>query len=190
MLQDTLDVLRGHNLLEGERINRDALADLCKEVLLRDPIKDHDVAAVFTKALIVSEIRHETLGDVDSPDVELELDDLLRTVLTPEGKVQERLENGYVLCATQVQRRLSQNGSGGITIRRRGRFVTSDPDLIDEFYWNPAANRALSSVQSLNRRIELGARRQPALAARRAALVEKTWERVQLELPVKAGDES
>ena len=187
MLPETVDHLKSRDLLLGDRINRDRLADDCVAVLVERPVDSSDMNEIDQKALIVAEVRHRVLGNGQSEEVERELDDIVTSLLGADGKVQGKLENGYVLCAAQVTRSLGHNGAS-ISIRRRGRFVTSDADAIEEFYWNPAAARLASSMKAVAKRLEIGVKRQPALEARKPLLIGKAHQQIHLELP--AGDQS
>jgi hypothetical protein len=183
MLPETLSHLRNRELILGDRINRSEIADRCRAMLIEKPVESTDMNEIDDKAMIVPEIRHRVLGDAESEEVERELDAIITSLVGADGKVQEELENGYVLCAAQVTRRLDHNGHGSVTIRRRGRFVTSNADAIEEYYWNPAASRLTSSMKAVAKRLEIGARRQPQLQARRPLVIMRAHEQIRLELP-------
>jgi hypothetical protein len=186
MLPETLSLLREHDFIRGEEsVNRDALADAIVELLVADPVTEE--AEIETTALIMPELRFRVFGDVDSEEIEDELDEVIRPLVGGEGKVQAKLPGELVLCSTPVPRRLSSNG-GTITLHKRGCFVTADPDLIVDYYWRPQSKAAQSAVRKLNNRIELGMKRQPLTTPKRRELVVDTHTQIRLELPM--GDEA
>src|SRR5262245_38640484 len=189
MLPETMSHLREHGFARGDQADRVALADRCRELLLQNPVDSADPEEIQDKAQIVAELRYTILGEPHNEEVEKELDLLITPLLGGNGLVQKSLENGYVLCAAQVTRRLDHNGHGSITIRRRGRFVSSNADAIEQHFWNPALSRMSAAIEMVKERIELGTRRQPELEQRRKPMVEKAHEKMQLELPT-GGDQS
>jgi hypothetical protein len=187
MLPETLAHLKEHNFLRGDHPDRDGLADGCLGLLLERPVETADEDEIQAKALIVPELRYRLLGAGVNEDVERELEMLLGPLvsLKPEAKVQDKLENGFVLCAKSVTRKLGNNGEGTITINRKGRFVTSVPELIEQYFWLPQYERLTRDAEGLNKRLELGTRRQPALNARRQPMISQAHEKLQLELPLQ-----
>jgi len=182
MLQATIEVLRASDFLAGERIDRKAIALSCcgqyepRAVSLEGEIQD--------SSLITAETRHLLFGDVDG-DVEAELDVLISQLTGPNGHVQDALAdggNGFVLCASRVQRTLS-NGGGSITITRSGKFITKNVDLIEQYYWGAGVDRYAQSIKALNDRVDLAVERQPTLADRKPNLIAKVYARLQLEMP-------
>jgi hypothetical protein len=189
MLPETLSQLREHGLVRGDQADRVEIADRCREQLLAKPVAAAEEAEIQEKALIVAEMRYTLLGEAANEDVERELDLLITPLVGGNGLVQKSLENGYVLCAAQVTRKLSRNGEGSITIKRRGRFVTENPDLIEQYFWTPAAARLSSAMETVKDRLELASRRQPLLTARQQPLILKMHEQIALELPLKTGEQ-
>ena len=187
MLSETLSLLREHDFIRGEEsVNRDALSDALVEILTASPVTEE--AQIETESMILPELRFRIFGDVDSEEIEDELDDLIRPLMAGEGKVQTKLPGEFVLCSKKVTRRLSSNGAGWITVHKDGRFVTADPDLIVDYYWRPQKGVAERAVRKLNNRIELGMKRQPLTAPKRHELVAETHIQIRLELPM--GDEA
>jgi hypothetical protein len=188
MLPETLTHLREHDFMRGDQVDRVKLADRCRELLLAKPVRSAEQEEIQDKALIVPELRYTLLGEAADQEVERELDLLINPLVGANGIVQKGLENGYVLCAAQVSRKLG-NGDGTITIKRRGRFVSDNPDAIEEHFWTPALARLSSAMTMVADRLDLGVRRQPALTARKPAQIAKAHERIRLELPM-GGPES
>jgi hypothetical protein len=183
MLAETVALLREHDFIRGEEsVNRDALADALLEVLVADPVTEE--AQIETKAFIIPELRFRLFGQGESEEVDDEVDGIIRTLVGGEGKVQDRLPQDLVLCSETVTRRLSNDGAGTITLRKPGRFVTAEADLIVDHYWRPQKSAAERAVAKLNGRIELGMKRQPLTAPRRAEIVAATHEQIQLNLPL------
>jgi hypothetical protein len=182
MLAETVALLRDHDFIRGEEsVNRDALSDAIVEILVADPVTEE--TQIETKAMIPAEIRYRLFGSAESEEIEDELDDILRGLLSGEGKVQDRLPSDVVLCSRTVTRRLSANGGTSITVRKKGRFVTAEAHLIVDHYVMPQKQAAERATLKLNNRIELGIKRQPLVAARRAEIVRVTHEQLQLMLP-------
>ena len=190
MLPETLNHLREHGFVRGDQADRAQLADRCRELLLAKPVGSADEAEIQEKAIIVAELRYSLLGEAANEDVERELDLLITPLVGGNGLVQKGLENGYVLCAAQVTRKLGNNGDGTITIKRRGRFVSSDPAAIEQYFWAPAMQRLSSAMETVKSRLELGTRRQPELAARQQPTIAKAHEQMTLELPLRTGPQA
>jgi hypothetical protein len=188
MLPETLSHLREHGLVRGDQADRVVIAERCRDELLKKPVADDDQAEIQEKALIVPELRYTLLGEAEDEEVERELDLLVTPLVGGNGLVQKHLENGFVLCAAPVTRKLTHNGEGSITVKRRGRFVTENPDLIERYFWTPAAERLSAAMEAVKNRLELASQRQPLLMARQQPLILKMHERLALELPVKTGD--
>jgi hypothetical protein len=184
MLPETVELLRSRGFLRGEdQVDRDALAVACLGLLTERPVQMKD--EIQERAQIVPDLRFKLFGDAGE-EVERELNAILGPLTGPKGHVQTKLENGYVLCSAPVSRKLSNNGEGTITLTRQGRFVTTSSDLIEEFFWQPAYERIMATVNGLNARFELGIRRQPQLAARKQPMVGKVHEQLAIEMPRNA----
>ena len=181
MLDETLALLRQYDFIRGEEsVNRDAVSDALVEVLTETPVLEE--AQIESQSFIIPELRHRLFGDAESEEVEDELDDIIRPLVSGEGKVQAKLPDELVLCSTRVTRRLVTNGTS-ITIHKEGRFTTADADLIVQYYWRPQKGVAERAVRKLNGRIELGMKRQPLTAPKRRQLVAETHTQIILELP-------
>lgn len=187
MLPEVLNHLREHGLVRGDQADRVEIAKRCRDMLLQHPVANADEAEIQEKALIVPELRYTLLGEAESEEVERELDLLVTPLVGGNGLVQRNLENGFVLCAAPVSRKLAHNGEGSITVKRRGRFVTENPDLIERFFWEPGAARLSAAMAAVKDRLELASKRQPLLLERQQPLILKMHERLALELPVNAG---
>jgi hypothetical protein len=184
MLPQTIDLLREHDFIRGEEsVNRDALADALIELLVADPVGEE--AEIQPKALIIPEFRYRLFGSADVDDienVEEEIDSVLTPLLGGEGKVQQKLRGQLVLCSAPVTRRLSNDGAA-IVLKKTGRFVTADPDLMVQYYWGPAKRTLERQAAKLNYRIELSGKRQPLVAPRRAEIVTETYIQLRIQLP-------
>jgi hypothetical protein len=185
MLPQTITHLREHGYARGEeRVDRAGLATACAALLLEQPVAA--AGEIQERALIVPEIRFRLLGAVDGEDVESELDLLVGQLTSSDGPVQHKLEDGVVLCSAQVTRKLSNNGETTVTLRRAGRFVTSSPDLVADYFVAPAVERLVRQGQTLKARLELGVRRVPELEGRELAIVTKAHEQLAIALPREA----
>lgn len=191
MLPETLEVLREHGFLRGDQTDTDKLADSLCGLLTAKPVGSNNLEEIQEKAIIVSELRYQLFGAAADDDVEEDLDGLLQRLLGGTGRVQDALENGYVLCAASVTRKLSQNGGEEtIPIKRRGRFVTDNAEVIEQYFLSPQSVRVRKAAAGLHHKLELSIRRQPQLTGRRREIVAATHEGVQLELPVSTGPQA
>jgi hypothetical protein len=183
MLPQTLEHFRAHQYTREGRINRLLLAGDCITFL-------HDNAIVTveqeidSRARIIADFRIALLGDAPSSEVAYEEEQIISPLLSGshDGQVQSRLTDGYVLCAAQIERVVTNNG-GDMTIRRRGRFITTNVDLIEHYSLEPEADALVRKATGLNRRWELFGKRQPQLAARRQVAVADIQQRIREELP-------
>jgi hypothetical protein len=183
--ETTFEVLRSAGYLnDGDTIARTRFADGCNGVLAdREVQTDEQIPEL---GLIVAELTQQMFGSVEpASDTAAELREIIGQLTGPGGLCQDRLDqNGgeLVLCSKVVERTYT-NGNGSITIRRPARFVTKSPDLIERYYWLPGRERAIKSFANLNDRLDLGIARVPALAARKQALIESTYDQAEAELP-------
>jgi hypothetical protein len=184
MLPETITHLRdrGYLKLKGSEdvVDRTALAERCLRELSVNPVSERE--QIQENALLVSELRGKLFGRVPNEDVQAELDGLISPLTGPGGMVQHALDDGLVLCTATVTRTF-ENDEGSITIKKPGRFITANAELVFDFFWMPGRNRLINTAASLNDRIALGIKRVPELANRRQAIVAQAHEQVQLELP-------
>lgn len=162
-------------------------------VLANRPVENDDDGEIQEKAVIDAELRYQVVGTPDSEESGAELDHLFGQLAAPEGYIQRCLTDGLVLCSATVTRKLSNNGNDVATasIRRKGRFTTTNPDLIERSIWVPSLNGMVNAGVRAERRIGLTISRQPLLADRRRTAIDGAYERLRLELPSgENGDES
>jgi hypothetical protein len=180
MLPETEQHLRDHGFLrEDNQVATGLIIDeLCG--LLTGRIVDTE-AEIRDKAQSIQELRVAVLGDSDDENVQDDLDDRVRALLSasPSGRVQSALENGHVLCSASIER---ADGDGKVRVR----FVTSDPTLVEMYFQAPLIKRAVSSAATLNSGLELSSRRVPALATKRWALAQQTHEQIAFQIPLQA----
>jgi hypothetical protein len=189
MLSATLQLLREREFVRGEdTVDRRAMAARIAEILSTRLVQSADEDEVQAKALLVPEISFQLLGEVEDEDVDEELVQLVRALVGAEGYVQAALEDGRVLCSARVSRRYD-NGNGGVTIRKAGRFVSDSPEAIELYYEKAATAAIVRAAMTAQRRMEIAERRQPALGERRRALVDEARKGMRAALPVKAGDD-
>lgn len=184
-MQDvTYQYLADRGFARGEaRANTGALADACIAKMLERVVTTTDVREVQGKGLLASELRELVLGVPDDDEIETDLDGLVARILSPEGTIQNRLENGLNLCSARVNRVLMRtNGNESETVTRLARFLSDVPDVIEAFYLLPQHDAAVRTVQGLNGRWERAISRHPEMAARRQAFISKTAQRLALEL--------
>jgi hypothetical protein len=197
LLSATFRVLAGSGYLKGEeRIDRHKLAKACMELLLAQPVQQADQAEIEQKALIVAEIRSRLFTDNGyGEDVEKDLDVLLSQIVASDGAVQmllgDQTGDKHVLCSKRVTRQLvGIDGRATMTLKRSGKFVSRDPDVIEQHYYAEALARFERSTTTVKNRLERAEERQPLLAARRLELVSKAHEYLQLALPVGGREEA
>jgi hypothetical protein len=190
MLAATLRTLAEAGYMKGEeRIDRRKLALDSATLLLENPIDQVDIDVIERQALIVGEIRASLFAENGySEDVEKDLDGLIAQLAAGDGKIQELLDeqigDKYVLCSKRVTRQMvDTEGRVTMTLKRSGKFVSRNPDVIEAFYWQEAMARYERSTQTVKKRIMLGVRRQPELVSHAPALVEHAHDFLQLELP-------
>ena len=183
MLDSTYQYLTDHGFARGEaRANTGAIADACIAKMLERTVEAVDVDEITDKGLLATELRELVLGAPDDDDIEADLDDLVTRMTSPEGTVQHRLENGFVLCSARVNRNLPANGGEATTVKRAVRFLSETDDVIQTFYCTPQFDAAVKKVEGVNRRWDLVVHRRPTMASRRQTFLNKAQQRLALEL--------
>ena len=182
MLPETMAHLLEHGFVRDEKVWNPGLVEALRALLTEQPIGTID--EIQDRARTVAELRYAILGDGLSDEVNLELDKKIGSLVGsgPKGRVQKALENGYVLCTAPVSRPGEEDGAP--TRKARGKFVSSDPDVVELHYEVPLADRAVKGAANLNAGLELSGRRIPALATRHPALARKTQEQLALAIPI------
>lgn len=185
MLQETVEHLATRGFVrEDQRIDRDRLADETAQLLSARLVEEED--EIDEKSLTTQELRYQIVGTSPTDEADRELDTIFSLLTTASGKVQERLGgtngDGLVLCMKRITRKLS-GGNGEVAVTRVARFATADPELIERHFWGTGQRRLVSAATSFQRRLELGAKRQPELAARRQPMIARTYEQLARELP-------
>jgi hypothetical protein len=186
MQPQTMDALRSAGYLkEGDTIVRSRLADDLNGILITKPFDD--MAAVDQDALIVAELVHQLFGALET-DPARELGALVGGLTGPAGLCQKRLAsvdgNQFVLCSKRVIRVLSTgNGGSTVALSRPARFVTKNPDLVEQTIWELRAKRTVSSMAAQNATVGMSVERIPALAERRQALIDRTYSELEKEMP-------
>lgn len=160
-------------------------------------VADDDEAAVQAQARTSPELRIAVMGSSDDDEVNVELDDLTRQLLGPNGHVQMQLneiaairdEEKVLLCGARVTRQVTNNGDpSGIVMYTTGRFVSKHPDVVERHFIVKGADRLVAAAVAYRGRVDLAGSRVPALAARRDALLGTGSQRVAAELTAGSGD--
>ena len=181
-LPKTVKVLREHGYLRAKgRPDRAKLADDCHRLVFEQVVEAGE-EEIVAKGLWVADFVHKLFGEVEDV-VAAELRAIVGPLAGPEGLVQEKMENGYLLCSAPVTRTLSDNGDSPTPVTRQAKFVTMNHDLIERYYELPAVERIVQAARTSQRRHALAVRRQPELEARRRPMVERAYERLELEMP-------
>jgi hypothetical protein len=185
VLDETIRILQGRNFTRGEgQADRRAIG-LAYAKHFWDHTRLADEDQIQHLACTVPELRIAVVGSSDNEDVNRELDDLSRQLLPQDGIVQHQLneiaaimgEDQVVLCAARINRDISNNGAVTGTMRTTGRFVSSDPDIVERHYLAPGADRAVTAMASYRGRVILAGTRVPELAARQDAMITATKQR-------------
>lgn len=87
------------------------------------------------------------------------------------------------MCAARVERRANVNGAVDV-VKKTGRFVSTDPEVVNAYFWEPTMYRLSRQMITTRERLQLGAVRCPALAAQVAAQVQRAHDEIQLQLPL------
>ena len=138
---------------------------------------------VDSQSSLVLDLRRQVLGDSGDDEVDKELNYLTGDLLSvaPKGRLQDRLENGYVLCSLRVKRVIVE---GEEPVSKSARFISSDPDIVEQYASQPAIDRAVKTAKRANDVVEMTGRRIPVLASRRPVLVRKGQEQLALAMPL------
>jgi hypothetical protein len=186
MQPQTLDALRSAGYLkEGDTIVRSRLADDLNGILITKPFEDMD--GVDRDAPIVGDLVHQLFGAREAGTAR-ELGALVGELTGPAGLCQKRLAgvdgNQYVLCSKRVIRVLSTGSNGGtVALSRPARFVTKNPDLVEQTIWDQRAKRTVSSMAAQNATVGMSIERIPELAQRKQALIDRTYGELEQEMP-------
>lgn len=185
MLDMTYQYLADRGFARGEaKANTGAIADACIAKMLERTVDTTELDEITDKGLLSAELRELVLGTPDDEEVEGDLDALMSRIVAANGPIQNRLENGYVLCSARIQRSL--DGNGGEKVSRSAKFLSDDADVIEAFWCAPQAERAVKAALGVKSRWELAVQRHPEMATRRKAYLSKTQQRLQLELEIGA----
>lgn len=181
MLEATLAHLTERQFIRDERIDWPRIVDGVCTLLLERIVDSED--EIDGKALTVPEIREAVLGDASDDEVNAELNQKITSTLgiADKGRVQKALENGHVLCSARIRR---PGGEGEAPVSTSVRFVSGDPDVIEQFNNAVLLQRAVNATTTANRAIEMGAKRIPLLAARRPTLLTRAQAQLALAMPL------
>ena len=186
MLDTTYQYLADRGFARGEaKANTNAIADACIATLLERTVQTTGLDEITDRGLLAAELRDLVLGTPDDEEIEGDLDALITRLTAATGPVQNRLENGYVLCSARIQRMFGSNGDTE-TVTRTARFLSDNPDVIESFWCTPQVDRAVKAAQGAKGRWDLAVKRHPEMDARRRAYLPKVNERLQLALEVGA----
>jgi hypothetical protein len=135
-------------LIDNQRLDKKAFASLLAQQLETAHIAA-DMADVATAEITAGQLITDVSGVTDDELVE-QAKPLLAA--TGTGPVQTALSNGYVLCSGRTSVSVVIAGQSRL-ISMATRFLTSDPDVIKEYVFKRADNRAEAFVQA---QLELG----------------------------------
>lgn len=169
--------LKGYLYASGRIRRTDIARDLA--TLLRARYVIDTIADVDTNVGILDELATSLFG-TSSPGLRTLVAQL--TSIGPGSPVQRALENGYVLCATPVQRVVGQVDGQAIMRRFSGRFLSDAPDVVTQYALEPIIPMVEQAMVRARARAELVERRVPALAAQVRGTLQRAAGNARLAL--------
>src|SRR5215831_14672262 len=153
----SLEAAAKKGLYDGQHIDRPESSRRLIEILREhsgDPLVDAEV-------LTVEELTYRVY-ESNEPDLRSLVSQLCS--LSPRAPVQRMLNGGgQMLCGRRVER--SSTADGVVDKRfRTGRFVSSDPAIVNEFLLELRATRLTHGAETLRELHDLAEKRIPALA--------------------------
>ena len=159
------------------RVNRGDLAQRIAD-LLNEPervVTSDSAEEIAAKALSLDEITAAIFGQTTP-----ELRSFLGALTGSRGAVQNKLEDGTVLCSQRIAKQLGE--AEGSTRSVACRFVSNNPETVKQANLWQQRDRAISAAKGLRKSFELSARRVPELETYRKELAATTIEGVSKEL--------
>jgi hypothetical protein len=177
MLLDTFDVLE-----EFELVHKATMAQAIADMLEKDSVTS--MSEVGAKAKFIDEIRTELVDDSYSDDVRYELNEMIQEMTRPKGLVHYAMRNGRVLCSASVTRKLTDSDNGtSYLVKRTGRFVSDDPEVVMQYRIGPAFMRLERSMSSLSELAADAQMRIPALGTHLPKAIRRAHQTIRAELP-------
>jgi hypothetical protein len=187
VLSSTIALFREHGHVRGEeQLDRKSAAKSAALIYQEKPVDTTDFEVITANTLLTPELSTAMFGEIDDEETEAEVYGVLRDLNQASGPVQDALENGLVLCSARITRRYE----GGVTVKSTGRFVSSNPDVVERYFEQPSADRWVGGAATTKARFELAERRVPELAGRRQAIIAAAYEKMQLELPMPKDEDT
>jgi len=158
-------------MLRDGRVDWSNLVKAVKTLLLDRIVNSEDEIA--DKAMSVTQIRLEVLGDAHDDDTNAQLNQLVNGVvgIATKGRLQKSLENGYVLCSVRVDK---------VPVR----FISGDADLVDRFNTQPQVTSAVRRTEAAYAAINQNTRRVALLTPRKPLLLQKAQEQLATAMPL------
>lgn len=171
----TRTALRKLDCLEDNKLNTSAIAALFAAELEAAHVAA-DIDAVEVAGITVGQLVQDVVGVIDEQLVEA-----CRPLLGvgADGRVQQKLSNGNVLLSARTRVAVTVAGETRNTSIGT-RFLSSDPDVIDLYCFQPRQRRVEALATSTVRLGQLIEARQPGMAGQVAAFnkqVSSTWRK-------------
>lgn len=125
-----------------------------------------------------------TVGQLAGALIGAEDEEFINTIrpllsATANGKVQQALSNGYMLCARRAKVQVNMEGEIR-TVSVPTRFLSSDHDVVDQYVLQPRIQRTERLAESNVALRQLVERRQPTMGPRLQSFMERlnvSWRR-------------
>jgi len=172
---ETRAALREIGCLAEDGLDTARFAKLLAERLESNHVA-HDLGEVPTVEATVGQLVGQVVGRSDEQVLEL-----ARPLLAagPNGRVQQALTNGYLLCASRVRIKIDIEGEEKTTSIGT-RFLSGDEAVLSRYVLEPRQKRADSMVKTTLALTALVEQRQPTMAPRIGTFIEQltiTWQR-------------
>lgn len=183
MHPDTWDARKAVKLLNDDRMAEALAVELRAHEV-------QDAGDVDDETQTVDELRVSVFGTGHSDHVIWELNEQIMEMTRPQGVVYEKLaDHGspLSLCTTKVSRKLidSDNGVEYITTKT-GRFASKDDSVVAGYRLEPEFRRLQKSMERISARVAEDISRIPALATHVPAMIGRTHQVMQRQLPAPA----
>ncbi len=141
------------------RVKQGEIADkLAERLKTHHIVQTSDDEHVRQRAATIPELTVFAFG-ADHEDLRY----LVAQLTSMDGKVQQRLNNGYVLCAARVRRVIGDVDGQPVMANFTCRFVTDSVDVLKTYLLDPYLSRTDSYFANMFARLKLAVDRVPAL---------------------------
>ena len=169
------------------RLKRDDIARAIASLLEhRHVVETGDDEELVAKGAPLSTLSVELFG-VDHPEFRF----LIGQLTSPMGAVQVKaLDDGMMLCSRRVAWPTGEVDGVMTTVSRTIRFLTSNPDVVEDTIISSATDRVITSTTRARAVLDQAIGRIPALAGRRNAILGELKTRFEEQLALTDGSDS